>query len=467
MASRQIRQRGGRPPRAERGLDVEPLEPRLPLATFTVTQSVGDRTVSGSLPWAVFQANYFSKGPDVVRFNLPAAARTITITEPLYVNEQLVVDGLSQPGSVQGTPGVTIRGSSAVSSLFILQHDPAQKTTSSGSTIRGFALAGYSANAITIFPGSTGNTIQFNWIGFSRSSTGAVQKTATAGTHQAAIGIQSSGNTISQNTIAGVYNGINIGEDIGRPWSGGVYSGNTIAANRIGTNPAGTSAVGYGTTSDGIFLGAGAQRNMIGPDNVLSGNVSAGVEIFHPSAVGNVVFRNRIGTDAAGGVAIGNGELGVLVANGAVGNTIGGPLGGNVIAGNRLGGIALGTAAYPGARANVVQGNAIGMNAARTAAVGVQNVGISVDSRATANSITGNQIGGHVLHGIIMAQTTANNVSRNQIGRTSTGRLIANRGFGLVLLAGANANTGTGNVFGSNSLGRSWADRNATGNRIS
>lgn len=467
MASRQPRSHRA-PGRARCGqLGLEPLERRLPLATFTVTEAAGDRTVTGSLPWAVFQANYFSKGPDVVRFNLPAAVRTITIAEPLYVNEQLVVDGLSQPGSTQGTPRVTIRGSAAVSSLFILQHDPSQQTTSSGSTIQGFSLAGYSANAITIFPGSTGNTIQFNWIGFSVSATGAVQKTAAAGGLQAAIGIQSSRNTIRQNTIAGVYNGINIGEDIGRPWSGAVYSGNTIAANRIGTNPAGTSAVGYGNTSDGIFLGAGAQRNSIGPDNVLSGNASAGVEIFHASAVGNVVFRNRIGTDAAGKVAVGNGELGVLVANGAIGNTIGGPLGGNVIAGNRLGGVALGTAAYPGARANVVQGNLIGINAARSAAVGVQNVGIAVDSRATANSIIDNEIGGHVSHGVIMAQTTANIVSRNQIGRTWAGRLIANRGFGIVLLAGANGNTGTGNVFGANVLGRSWADRNAVGNRIS
>ena len=138
MASRRSRSHHA-PRRARCGpLGLEPLERRLPLATFTVTQAAGDRTVTGSLPWAVFQANYFSKGPDVVRFNLPAAARTITIAEPLYVNEQLVVDGLSQPGSTQGTPRVTIRGSSAVSSLFILQHDPSQQTTSSGSTIQGF-----------------------------------------------------------------------------------------------------------------------------------------------------------------------------------------------------------------------------------------------------------------------------------------------------------------------------------------
>lgn len=466
MASRQPRSRRDRPHRTWQPLDLERLEQRLPLTTFTVTQAAGDRTVAGSLPWAVFQANYFSKGPDVVRFNLPAASRTITLAEPLYLNEQIVVDGLSQPGSTPGTPAVTVRGSAAVSSLFILQNDPAQKTTSTGSTIQGLALAEYSANAITVFRGSTGNTIQFNWIGFSVAAGGTVRKTATSGTHQAAIGIQSSGNTIRQNTIAGVYNGINIGEDIGRPWSGAVYSGNTIAANRIGTNPAGTSAAGYGNLSDGIFLGAGAQRNRIGPDNVLSGNASAGVEIFHSSAVGNVVFRNRIGTDAAGQVAIRNGELGVLVANGATGNTIGGTLGGNVIAGNRLGGVALGTASYPGARANVVQNNVIGMNASRSAALDTQNVGISVDSRATANSITDNEIGGHALHGIIMAQTTANTVSRNQLGRTTAGRLIPNRGFGMVLLAGANSNTGTGNVYGSNALGRIWVDRAAVGNRI-
>jgi len=452
-------------------LGVESLESRTLLTTYTVTSPSGDRTVAGSLPWAVFQANYASKGADVVRFNLPAAASTIRLVEPLYLNDQIVVDGLSQPGSSATAPGVTIRGSAAVSSLFILQADPSQGTTSTGSTIQGLVMADYAANAITVFPASTGNTIQNNWIGFCIEAGNVVHKTASAGTYQAAIGIQSSNNVVRGNTIAGLYNGINMGDDVTRPWSGAVYAGNSITGNRIGTNPQGSSAVGYGNRSDGIFFGAGCQRNVIGPGNVLSGNASAGIEFLHASVVGNVVYGNRIGTDATGQVAIGNGELGILVANGANGNTIGNATAGNVtagnvIAGNRLGGISLGTAAFPGARANVVQNNVIGLNAARTAAVGVQTVGISVQSNATANVITANEIGGHVQHGIILAQTTANTISRNFLGRSAAGKVLPNKGFGIVFLAAANTNTGSGNVYGGNALGRIYTSPQARGNRV-
>ena len=472
MASRRERagrqgtlaRRGGRPAAAPIG--IEPLESRTLLASYTVTSPSGDRGVQGSLPWAVFQSNYATKGPDVIRFSLPAAARTIRLAETLYLNDRIVIDGLSQPGSSAASPGVTIRGSAAVSSLFILQGDPSQGTTSTGSTIQGLVMAEYAANGITIFPASTGNTIQNNWIGFSLEAGNVVRKTASAGTYQAAIGIQSSNNMIRANTIAGVYNGINMGEDVLRSWSGAVYAGNTITGNRIGTNPQGTSAVGYGNRSDGIFFGAGAQRNVIGPGNVLSGNASSGIEFLHPSVVGNVVQGNKIGTDAAGQVAIGNGELGILVANGASGNTIGTAAGPNLISGNRLGGVVLGTAAFPGARANVVQNNVIGLNAARTAGLGVQTVGISVESNATANVITANEIGGHVQHGMILAQTTSNTINRNFLGRSAAGKLVANKGFGIVFLAAANSNTGSGNVFGSNTLGRIYTSPQARSNRV-
>lgn len=448
-------------------IDIEPLESRAMLASYTVTSSSGDRGVEGSLPWAVFQANYASKGSDVIRFNLPAADRTIRLVEPLYLNDQVVIDGLSQPGSSATAPGVTLRGSAAVSSLFILQGDPSQGTTSTGSTIQGIVMADYAANGITIFPASTGNTIQNNWIGFCLEAGNAVHKTASDGTFQAAIGIQSSNNVIRGNTIAGVYNGINVGDDVLGAWSGAVYAGNSITGNQIGTNPQGTSAAGYGNRSDGIFFGAGAQRNVIGPGNVLSGNASAGIEFLHSSVVGNVVQGNRIGTDAAGKVAIGNGELGILVANGADGNTIGTAAAPNLISGNRLGGISLGTAAFPGARANVVQNNIIGMNAARTAALGAQTVGISVQSSATANVIMGNEIGGHSQHGIVLAQTTANTISRNFIGRSAAGKAVANKAYGVAFLPAANSNTGSGNVFGSNTRGRIYTSPQARGNRLS
>ena len=44
---------------------------------------------------------------------------------------------------------------------------------------------------------------------------------------------------------------------------------------------------------------------------------SSGVELLHSTAIGNIIFGNTIGLNAAGTQAIGNGELGVLIANGA------------------------------------------------------------------------------------------------------------------------------------------------------
>ena len=445
---------------------LEPLEPKRPLATFTVTSGSDSRLVEGSLPWAVHQANYASAGPDVIQFNLPAAARTIRLRDTLYLNEQVVINGFTQPGGTAGIPPVTVLGTPTVATLFLLQADPSQGTTSIGSTIRGLAMAQYAANAVTILKGSSGNTIERNWIGFSVDPGGAVRPTATAGTYQAAIGIQANDNVVRDNTIAGVYNGIVMGEDILRTWSGTVYSGNTIRDNRIGTNPAGTSATGYGNRSDGIFFGAGCQRNVVGPGNVLSGNASAGVEFLHSSVTGNVVFANKIGTNAAGTVAIGNGELGVLVANGAAGNTIGGPSGGNLIAGNRLGGVALGTAAFRGASGNTVQGNVIGMNAAKSGALGTQQVGISVAASAARNVLEANEIGGHLQHGIVLSQAASTTVSRNFLGRSAAGRLVANGAYGVAVLPGSTSTTGTGNVFGTNRRGKVFASPLAKTTRV-
>ena len=90
------------------------------------------------------------------------------------------------------------------------------------------------------------------------------------------------------------------------------------------------------------------------------------MELLHPTASGNVIFRNRIGTNRTGTAAIGHGQLGVLIANGASGNAVGGPAGGNVISGNALGGVVLGTGPGPVATGNWVQYNILGLNASQT-----------------------------------------------------------------------------------------------------
>lgn len=447
---------------------LDGLERRDLLATYTVTNTSADVNTAGSLPWAVRQANYTTKGLDFINFDLPSAGpKLITINETLFINDHTVISGKSQPGYA-GSPVVTIRGGANVPTVFLLQNDPSQGTTSSGSTIEGLAISSYTSNAVTIFSASSGNWIQDNWLGFDQAD-GTVRLTtsvfAPPDRFPAGVGIQSSFNVVRGNTISGVFNGVNFGEDIGGTWTGTEYKTNSVANNRIGTDPDGQTTAGYGNLSDGIFLGAGARENFLGPGNVLSGNDSAGIELLHPSVRRNVIFRNAIGTNARGDAALGNGELGVLIANGANANAVGGPFGGNFIAANRLGGVAIGTAAFGGASGNYVQSNVIGLNGAQTGVLGVQNVGITIDSGSRSNVVEANAIAGHEVHGILMANTQSNFISGNWIGRASNSTLrFRNKSFGVALLAGASFNFVVSNAFGDNTNGPLFVDQAAVGN---
>ncbi|MGL4461574.1 MAG: hypothetical protein ACRC1K_05420, partial [Planctomycetia bacterium] len=262
---------------------METLEGREVPATFTVTNLSGDGSVAGSLPFAVTQAN-LAAGPDTINFNIAGGGqKIINISQTLFVNDQTTIDATTQPGGDGTTPQIIVLGGSTVPSLFLLNTDPSRGTTSSGSVIRGFQLGNYSSNGVTIFNGSDRNTISGNWIGFHKDATGTPRLTRSSVAGVRGIGIQSNNNLVESNTISGVDNGITLGDDISTP-TGRTYTGNTIRRNRIGTDPTGATAAGYGNGDgsdggDGIFLGAGAKNSDLGPDNVLSGNSSAGVEI--------------------------------------------------------------------------------------------------------------------------------------------------------------------------------------------
>src|SRR5262249_35806941 len=115
------------------------------------------------------------------------------------------------------------------------------------------------------------------------------------------------GNLISGNGIHGILlNGVGADQ-------------NVIAGNKIGTDVTGTSALRNAV--DGLRLDNGA-RNIIGGTtaamrNVISGNGVFGVFIYDPSATGNVVEGNYIGTNGAGTAAVGNGLAGVAIQHGA------------------------------------------------------------------------------------------------------------------------------------------------------
>src|SRR4029077_17132451 len=127
-----------------------------------------------------------------------------------------------------------------------------------------------------VFNESQGNYIQNNWLGFYQTTSGGYFRNVAAHPGCRGIGLKSRFNKIRNNTISGVDNGITVGDDpFGIP-TGTNYKTNSIRNNFIGTDPPETSKIG--NDSDGIFLGAGARQNFIGPGNVLSGMTSAGCE---------------------------------------------------------------------------------------------------------------------------------------------------------------------------------------------
>lgn len=439
---------------------LEVLESRDLLSTFTVTNNSGDVNTAGSLPWAVQQSNA-TAGHNTIDFNIPGSGgQVINLSAIQYISNPVTIDGTSQPG-YNGTPLISVQGNSGISTLFFVT------AGSAGTTIEGLDMYNFTSNAITLIAGSNGDLIQNNWMGFYINPSGQVQLNSALGySFTSEIGIQTSNNTVRNNVMSGVYNAVSIGEDPAKPWTGTVYSGNSITSNLMGTNPSGTSAQGYGNQSDAIFLGSGSQGNFLGPNNVMSGALH-GIEINAPSVIGNVIFKNKIGTDVTGSYAIPNSADGIDLTNGAHGNTIGGPFGGNIISGNNSVGINLGVPGDGLSNNNFVQGNIIGLNGSQTAVIGTGNYGISINSGSSGNNVQGNVIAGAAQAGVLLQQASANNVSSNWIGESSGGTGFANGKLGISVVQESDYNTILGNFFGSFSLGTIYVDLSSVGNNVS
>jgi CSLREA domain-containing protein len=248
--------------------------------------------------------------------------------------------------------------------------------------------------------------------------------------------------------------------------SGG--GGNVIQNNYLGTDVTGTvalpNAVGVGIDhSAGTPLGgtSAAARNLI------SGNSAWGISIFGfgPSASGNVVEGNFIGTDVTGLAALGNGQ-GVTI--GAFANTIGGTGGEatrNIISGNTKDGVFL----QVSATGNVVEGNYIGTDKTGTIALpnllnGVEIAGASTNMIGGDRAVAGNVISGNGEDGVLItgAAATMNVVQGNFIGTQGDCTSKLGNGWqGVLVTDDASLNTiggtadGTGNTiaFNGSSIG--------------
>lgn len=461
--------------------------------TFVVTSaSSGSSTTEGTLIWAIYQANYQGGDINYINFNIPNVTSEVEITLPetIYLARPTIVNGTTQPGYA-GHPLIRINCNGFESGFVAVGVVPGipplsngSPSTGSGSAIQGLRIINYHSNAITILRQANSLLIANNYIGFAPLPIpGTYFRNVTVSPLCGGIGIQSDSNVVRDNTISGTYNAIVMGEDVDNPGAitGATFKNNVFERNFVGTDPTGTTKIG--NASDGIFFGAGCQQNLIGPGNVFSGNESGGVELLHPSVTNNKIFGNMIGLNAAGTELIANGQLGVLIANGASNNWVGGPYGGayagNVISGNGHGAVAIGTAEFPGpdgSNDNHVEGNIIGPDAAETRVLGTQDSGVVVQNGSKRNIVRKNVIVGQVNHGVVFADAASNEAYGNWIGVTSRGTMIQNGSFGVYLINATNnvvqlpaASAGPGrerNVFGQNTNGAVGLYGNSTGNVI-
>ena len=174
-----------------------------------------------------------------------------------------------------------------------------------------------------------GHTIQGNRIGTNAAGTAAMANSNGISTRAE--------NTLIGGTTPGARNLISGNAQDGI--TGDSYNDNDIQGNYIGTDAPGSAPLPNGFA--GIVLAGGTGNTVggaaAGSDNVISGNGKVGVLLTHPgegsSATDNEVLGNKIGTDAAGTGALGNGGPGIQTFT-AGRNVLGRPAEGNTIAHN-------------------------------------------------------------------------------------------------------------------------------------
>jgi hypothetical protein len=229
-----------------------------------------------------------------------------------------------------------------------------------GNLISGNSCAGPPPPRTGIMVSEGPNTIQGNMVGTDASGMAAIPNGWWG------VWLYSSDSRVEANLISGNHNeGLRIeGAD------------NTVVGNRIGTDAAGTGPL---PNEDGILLGDRAEGNAIGGANatpggacsgdcnLISGNSGSGItfETYEgPSPISNTVSGNIIGTDIHGTAALGNGEAGIILSEGASYNLIGGSstAEGNTIAHNVGGGVMVDGA---GTLRNTISHNAIYANDVR------------------------------------------------------------------------------------------------------
>ena len=278
-----------------------------------------------------------------------------------------------------------------------------------GGTVPGSrnVISGNGYPGIFVGNASTGTIIQGNYIG--PDPTGALDR----GNLQNGINIDQANNCVIGGNTPEARNVIS-GNEFPNVYVLGPATGNKIQGNYIGTDVQGLFALGDGNAividnAANNQIGGGAA----GEGNLISGHPFSAVVIQNAGATGNTVRGNRIGTNAAGNVAVPN-TRGVLVLN-ANRNVIGGsaPGEGNLISGNDVYGVELRTA-----NNCRVSGNQIGTDPTGLLDVGNKQHGImisaSTDTIGGTSDTFGNVVAFNRGAGIYDSTGTANLIRFNR-----------------------------------------------------
>jgi uncharacterized repeat protein (TIGR01451 family) len=326
--------------------------------------------------------------PNQIGGTTPGAANVISGNEFANIYMAPGAAGNVVTGNLIG-PDVTGTRALSTNSAGVLLQD-AHGNTIGGSNV----ISGNSVGILLTGSGSSSNLIVGNRIGTTPSGRSPMGNTSVG------VFVAGPGNALSNNVISANLVGVRLYSP--------AAAGNRLSGNWIGTDATGLAALG--NLTDGVFIDH-APNNIIGgldatSRNVISGNRSVGVQVFGPTASGNLIIGNFIGLNALGTAALGNGSDGVYIDQ-APGNTIGGGIAGagNVISGNQSSGVQIFGRAALG---NVVQGNRIGTDASGASPIG-NGYGLFVNDSA------GNMIGG-----FLSAANTIRGNARSDLFETPT-----------------------------------------------
>lgn len=348
------------------------------------------------------------------RAALPNAATGLVALAPNAVITGNVIGGSGGDGVLTGGTGVALVenliGTDATGTAAIENQSHGVDVQAAGNILRGNVISGSGDTGLVI--SGQRAIVQGNRIGTDVTGTKALGN----GFDPSAIFLGQPINGTDgmvlcggNNTVGGTRPGQ--GNLVSANRGDGIFVGsgsNTIQGNRVGTNAAGTAPLPNRADGIGgralIFVGVGfcqqapsgfgSSKNTIGGSspsagNLVSGNAAAGIDLV--GASDDVIARNRVGTDATGTAALGNGTAGIVF--GAVcEDEVCTPssrdrVEANLVSGN--GGDGIDVAGQGGGTGIVLAGNGVGVDASGGPALGNAGAGILIGGSASGDVIGG------------------------------------------------------------------------------